>query len=462
MMVHGSRVSVLVFLLAVSIPLCVHGRIHDLDVGMDTRRVFGIEPFGFLVGGKIELDVSGFQMNTASGLPPPYQMGFYMEEVSSESESIEYIERTEAEIASVCPLNDKNLLLDMARPSAWKESKTVKTVSEEGMYLIAFARCVPADAKVSFDLKLKLYNPGPNYLSAGNAPLPPLFMVLSAIYAGMLITWIVYIRKHANKTHNVHHMMTVLVVFKMLSLFFEGVTWFNVKSHGAPIGWNVLYYIFAFLKGIFLFVVVLLVGTGWSLLKPFLNDREKKVLVVVLSLQVIDNIAIIVVAEMAPGSVAFARWGDLLHLVDIICCCAVLFPIVWSIRHLRQAAAADGKARNTLARLTQFRQFYVIVVGYIYFTRIIVYLLAITLTFKLTWLGPFFAEAATLAFFTVVGYKFRPTADNPYLRVRNEDDDDDVDEEAGEFGLDGNGNSDSEGGVEMTAKRSAPPSSPKP
>ena len=42
--------------------------------------------------------------------------------------------------------------------------------------------------------------------------------------------------------------------------------------------------------------------------QPFLNDREKKILVIVLSLQVVDNIAIIVVAEMAPGSVAFGRW----------------------------------------------------------------------------------------------------------------------------------------------------------
>jgi len=69
------------------------------------------------------------------------------------------------------------------------------------------------------------------------------------------------------QVHSIHHLMTLLVVFKMLSLFFEGVMWFNIKSHGSPVGWNVLYYIFAFLKGTFLFVVVLLVGTGWSLLK---------------------------------------------------------------------------------------------------------------------------------------------------------------------------------------------------
>lgn len=40
-------------------------------------------------------------------------------------------------------------------------------------------------------------------------------------------------------------------------------------------------------------------------------------------------------------------------------------------------------ARDILARLTQFRQFYMIVVGYVYFTRIIVYLMSITLSYKL-------------------------------------------------------------------------------
>jgi len=62
-------------------------------------------------------------------------------------------------------------------------------------------------------------------------------------------------------------------------------------------------------------------------------------------------------------------------------------------------------------------------------------------------LGPLFAELATLLFFAGTGYKFRPTADNPYLRVRASDDEDEGDEE---FGL--GAGSDSEGGVEMTSK----------
>ena len=54
-------------------------------------------------------------------------------------------------------------------------------------------------------------------------------------------------------------------------------------------------------------------------------------------------------------------WRDLLHLVDIVCCCCILFPIVWSINHLRQAAGSDGKANASLGRLRLFREFYVMV-----------------------------------------------------------------------------------------------------
>jgi hypothetical protein len=66
----------------------------------------------------------------------------------------------------------------------------------------------------------------------------------------------------------------------------------------------------------------------------------------------------------------------------MICCCITLLPIVWSIRHLREAAGTDGKAALTLARLKNCRSFYLLVVSYIYFTRIIVFLLGATLPFE--------------------------------------------------------------------------------
>lgn len=131
--------------------------------------------------------------------------------------------------------------------------------------------------------------------------------------------------------------------------------------------------------------------------------------------------AIIVVEETAPGSQGWLTWRDLLHLLDIICCCAILLPIVWSIRHLRQAAEVDGKAQHSLMKLQLFRQFYVMVVAYIYFTRIAVYLLAATIPFNYLWLGPCSQESATLLFFVITGWKFRPAPNNPYFPVEAEE-----------------------------------------
>jgi uncharacterized protein involved in cysteine biosynthesis len=50
-----------------------------------------------------------------------------------------------------------------------------------------------------------------------------------------------------------------------------------------------------------------------------------------------------------------------------------------------------------------------------------VYLLAATIPFYLLWLGPVATETATLLFFVITGYKFRPAIDNPYLAVNTEE-----------------------------------------
>ena len=81
-------------------------------------------------------------------------------------------------------------------------------------------------------------------------------------------------------------MMTVLLVFKTLSMLFESIRFHYLGLTGAAEAWSIVYYLFAFLKGITLFVVMLLIGSGWSLIKPFLHARDKKIIVVVLSLQV--------------------------------------------------------------------------------------------------------------------------------------------------------------------------------
>ena len=73
---------------------------------------------------------------------------------------------------------------------------------------------------------------------------------------------------------------------------------------------NILFNIFNFsrLKGIMLFVVIALLGTGWSFIKPFLAEKDKKIFLVVIPLQILDNIALIIIEETAPGSQGWLTW----------------------------------------------------------------------------------------------------------------------------------------------------------
>lgn len=212
--------------------------------------------------------------------------------------------------------------------------------------------------------------------------------------------------------------MTVLIVFKTVSLFAEAMRFYYMKTHGDTLtGWTEVYYVFVFLKGVTLFAVIVLIGTGWSLLKPHLSSRDKSVISVVLVLQVVSNTAMIALEESSVGTRSWVTWRDLLHLLDLLCCFAILLPIVWSIKTLRQSAFTDGKAHINLQKLTQFRSFYLTVVTYLYFTRIALFLLTASLPYDATWVAVFLGEMASAAFFSVTGYRFRPIVQNPYLEV---------------------------------------------
>lgn len=148
-------------------------------------------------------------------------------------------------------------------------------------------------------------------------------------------------------------------------------------------------------------------------------------------------------------------------LVDLVCCGAILFPVVWSIRHLEEVARTNDKAAMNLRKLVLFKHFYIMIVFYIYFTRIIMYILKvrdlrwfgrinfiiivanhkhwcdpiivslsqITVRFDYQWLDETFREMATYAFFVLTGYKFRPASATTYFTVPNDevepDDEDD-------------------------------------
>ncbi|CAL9779263.1 unnamed protein product [Musa acuminata subsp. burmannicoides] len=83
--------------------------------------------------------------------------------------------------------------------------------------------------------------------------------------------------------------MLAVVVLKALSLFCEAEEKSYLERTGSARGWDVLFYIFSFLKGISLFTLMILIGTGWS--SNPTSKTAKKVLMAVIPLQVVANVA---------------------------------------------------------------------------------------------------------------------------------------------------------------------------
>jgi hypothetical protein len=73
-------------------------------------------------------------------------------------------------------------------------------------------------------------------------------------------------------------------------------------------------------------------------------------------------------------------------------------------------------AKRNMEKLKLFREFYLLVVTYIYFTRIIVFLLDATLHYQYVWLGEFFTELATLIFWGLTGYDAASSCCAPHRR----------------------------------------------
>jgi hypothetical protein len=249
--------------------------IHHLTIEQDERQIFPIELFGFYKGGVINITVRDFSISSAG---EAMKIGVFIREVDSQSSAQTLIEESKA--TGKCLLNHKENLatVDLHDQKNWKRSSLYHIVQsgDQGLYLVAFARCKPTGASTTVNFKMDaiFLNPGPNYLSAGETALPNLYAAITVVFLLATVVWVRHCLANPTKVHKIHHMMTILLVLKMLSVLFESVRYHYIKLTGYALGWNAVYYFFTFLKSMMLFVVILLIGTGWSLLKPYLTGRQ--------------------------------------------------------------------------------------------------------------------------------------------------------------------------------------------
>ncbi|KAL0344585.1 UNVERIFIED_CONTAM: protein CANDIDATE G-PROTEIN COUPLED RECEPTOR 7 [Sesamum radiatum] len=304
----------LLFLLPVLLLPLTSAEIKTLKITSDSRPMILFERFGFTHTGQATIAVSSVSVVSSAGATDPSRLGFFL---LSEESLIQVLLELQTN-PSFCVLDSKyiNLLFtfrDLSPPpaSSFNHSYPITAPNE---YSLFFANCAP-QSTVSMDVRTELYNfdgREKDFLSAGLTQLPTLFFWFSVIYFAFFGFWIYFCVKSIRSVHRIHMLMGVLLIMKALNLLCAAEDKHYVKSTGTPHGWDVLFYIFQFIRVVLLFTVIVLIGTGWSFLKPVLQEREKKVLMIVIPLQVLANIASIVIGETGPFIKDWVTWNQCL------------------------------------------------------------------------------------------------------------------------------------------------------
>ncbi|KAJ4834010.1 hypothetical protein Tsubulata_003993 [Turnera subulata] len=396
--------------------------IKDTHIVEDSRPLILFERFGFADDGHVAIslkDVTWKPKQQKAELDHS-SMGFFLARDPSLARIV-----IESEVnKSFCALSSRYVepmfTFDQLDKSSSYNGLVSIFVPDE--YSLVFGNC-QTEFEVSMQVHTEMYNiqHGTKYfLPAGMTILPKLYFVLFTIYVCFFGVWTYVCIRQSDTVDKIHLIMLALLLVKALKMICASEDTMYVNKTGTPHGWDVAFYIFGILKGTMLFTVIILIGTGWSFLKPYLQEREKNVLMTVIPLQVLENVAYVIIDETGPATKDWMTWNQLFLLIDIICCFAVFFPIIWSIKSLQQASKTDGKAARNLEKLILFKQFYVCLVAYLYFTRVVVQSFGALLDYKYEWIPYAVNEGASLAFYVFIFYNFQPIEKNPYLLIDDE------------------------------------------
>ncbi|KAI7853006.1 lung seven transmembrane receptor-domain-containing protein [Circinella umbellata] len=412
--------------------------VPELVLTHDDRKAIQVASFGFLAGGQLSLNLQDFDLSDPQD---PGRMAFYIrkdrrtlyDEEENEENSIEDDNKKKKENGrNECFLDNSHVKDEVddgisvieeisIQNNAWQTSLRVEP-QEEGLWQVLFISC-KQQSTVSFRLSIEQVNPGNNHLSAGDTPLPTVYTYSSIAYLIAAIYWLgLLVFRKETRVFRAHWLMFILVLCMNIDKALHAAK-FHYKRRGLLTeGWQIGFYVFASVKGILSILIIVLLASGWMFIKPFLSAKDKRVISVVVPLQVLANIASAIGSEAAIGSTDRSFWNMILPIIDLAGCCIVLWTILQTRKHLGAGSSADGKEADILNKYKLWSSFYIVTLVYVYVTRIIVQLLQASLPFRyVNWLGEAVNEFATFLFYIFIGYKFRPYPNNPYTQVPGEE-----------------------------------------
>lgn len=402
--------------------------ITSISISSDSRPTIILTEFCFSKSGHLSLAVSNVSVATTSTAPTnKSRFSFILVGIDV---LVYYGAIYPREDGKICIAEDDGIrpgalgtisrFDELSRKSSLNSTLPVPTSDKYGIY---FSNCQP-NSSVSMDVVIETYNLNNNttkdYLGMGETKKPKVFFRFALFYVPFLGFWLLACYVNRVYVRKIHWMMAVLLLSKALNLLCAAEDKHYTQVTGTSHGWDVMFYTSYFIRAFLFLTVIMLIGSGWSYIKPYLRAKQKMLLAVGISLQIFANVSYIYINESGPSVKNYWHWASAFFVLDAFGFLVVMVPIVKSIRFLKESAKADGTAATTLARMTTLKNFVFCVLVYWYATR--------TMKFTIgyddchpgsevdSWV-----ETFTIIFYIVMFSLFRPTEENEYLVVQDEE-----------------------------------------
>ncbi|XP_058215772.1 protein CANDIDATE G-PROTEIN COUPLED RECEPTOR 7-like [Rhododendron vialii] len=368
---------VLFFFLVLKLPSTI-GDVKTVTISSDSRSTIFFKDFCFDLTGHISLKISNVSITTTSTTPiNSSRIGFFLSDLYALPY---YLFEILFQEGKTCILESPNLtpggfqpiatFAELAPPPQSSISKTLpisafivnnktRPVHSPDNLGIYFSNCEPNTA-VSMHVHVETYNidrNGKDYLEVGRTQLPIIYFIFSILYLPFLALWVYICYKNRSFVRKIHTLMVILVVMKSLNLLFEAEDKHYIKVSGTPHGWDLWFYLFHCLRALLLLTVIMLIGTGWTIFKPTLHAKDKKILAMGVTNQVFASIAYVYTNETGPSNSNYLYFTLVLLVVDFVGFAIVFFPINTSIRTLKEAARRDRTAAQVLRKMRLLRYF---------------------------------------------------------------------------------------------------------
>ncbi|GMP57948.1 hypothetical protein CsSME_00021814 [Camellia sinensis var. sinensis] len=397
--------------------------IKNITISSDSRHAIRLEEFGFTTTGHLSITLSSISFTSTTTPLNLSLLAFFLSPIDLHRDILD-IEKN----PKLCILQNPhiNLLFNFHNISLSPTSSFNQNfpITKPNGYDLFFSNCNP-QTSISMLVHIEFFNFDSNgnkdYLSSGQTQLPTVYFISSLLYFPLLVLWLFTCFKNKSFIHKIHFLMTTLLLFKTLNMICAAENKQYVKITGTPHGWDVLFYTFQSTRALLLFTVLTLIGSGWSVVKPCLEEMEILLLMIGILLQVLSNIAWIVINNTGPFLEGWVIWVWVFLLIDITTCFMASLPMAWRINTLKQTAMEDGKAALNLTKLRLFRDFYMVFFVYVYVSRSLVFAIRMNAPYEFQWMSNVTEESASFVLYVVMFYWFRPMEESEYCGVDEEE-----------------------------------------